>query len=51
MAHEQDATKGGRPFRTFFDQTPRELLVAPYNLFAPMAVAVFSMEEHRQVCG
>ena len=51
MVHEQDAAKGGRPFSIFFDQAPRELLVAPYNLFAPMAIPLFSMAEHRQVCG
>lgn len=49
LLHEQDAAKGGCPFRIFFDQTPRELIEEPYKLFAPMAVPIFTAPEHREV--
>lgn len=49
MVHEQDAAKGACPFRIFFDQTPKELIVAPYKLFAPMAVPLYPAAEHRKV--
>ena len=49
LIHEQDVSKGGCPFRIFFDQTPKTLLMPPYKLFDTVAVPLYPAPEHRRI--
>jgi hypothetical protein len=48
MLHEQDPSKGGCPFRRFFEQTPEELQ-KKYRLFDTLAVPLYPSPEHRAI--
>ena len=49
LVHEQDTSKGGCPFRCFFDSTPKTLLKPPYKLFDTVATPLFPTTEHRLI--
>ena len=46
---EQEPSRGGVPFRNFFQQTPQVLQQPPYKLFDTLAVPLYSSQEHRRV--
>ena len=46
---EQEPSRGGVPFRNFFQQTPQVLQQPPYKLFDTLAVPLYSSQEHRKV--
>ena len=49
LVAEQAPSRGGCPFRLFFQQTPLVLQQPPYRLFDTMAVPLYPSPEHRKV--
>jgi hypothetical protein len=47
LVRETEPSLGGCPFSTLIEATPRDLQVAPYNLFGQIAVALFPTPEFR----
>ena len=48
LVHEQDPSKGGCPFRRFFEVTPTDLVVSA-KLFNTVAVPLYPSKEHRAI--
>ena len=48
LVHEQDPSKGGCPFRHFFEVTPTDLVVTS-KLYNTVAVPLYPTKEHRAV--
>ena len=49
LVHETDIHNGGVPFERIYAQTPRELLIDPYNIYGEIAVPLYTFEEYRKV--
>eukprot|EP00593_Proboscia_inermis_P012282 CAMPEP_0171309254 /NCGR_PEP_ID=MMETSP0816-20121228/19416_1 /TAXON_ID=420281 /ORGANISM="Proboscia inermis, Strain CCAP1064/1" /LENGTH=386 /DNA_ID=CAMNT_0011792673 /DNA_START=897 /DNA_END=2057 /DNA_ORIENTATION=+ len=49
LVYEQDISKGGCPFSSILEHTPKELLDPPYMIYKSIAVPIYSIPEYRRV--